>query len=148
MDTDLLTRIYNDQLKTLSAQAEDPCRLDNPDISVTKNSMICGSSVTMDLCVDENQKITKIGFETESCALTKSVLAVLAVAAIGKTASDIKAAYDAVVNMFEKEGPSPSGDWKLLEILEPVREYPARHDTIYLPFMAVEKAFLQLGSEE
>ena len=35
----------------------------------------------------------------------------------------------------------PAGDWAALRILEPVKDYKARHNSILLPFEAVEKAF-------
>jgi NifU-like protein involved in Fe-S cluster formation len=43
--------------------------------------------------------------------------------------------------MLQDAAPPPSGDWVELKILTPVIAYKARHETIMLPFEAVEKAF-------
>jgi NifU-like protein involved in Fe-S cluster formation len=42
--------------------------------------------------------------------------------------------------MLKEEGPPPTGRWADLAILEPVRNYKARHASTLLVFDAVEKA--------
>ncbi|MEK6587620.1 MAG: hypothetical protein AABY97_02110 [Chloroflexota bacterium] len=45
--------------------------------------------------------------------------------------------------MLAGEAYSFNIDWQDLEILAPVKDYKARHNSIMLPFEAVEKAFLK-----
>jgi len=102
-------------------------------------SPICGSEVEIFLTV-QGETVTGFGFEVEACALTKAVVAVMAKAIIGKTRTDVVKAGKAMEGMLAG-GPLPPGDWALLRILEPVKDYKARHNSILLPFEAVEKAF-------
>ncbi len=137
---DKLFAVYNDRLVMLSAQAEQPHRLAKPDIKARAISPICGSEVEVDLELIDG-KISAFGFEVEACALTKSVVAVMRNAIIGKNREDVKKAGADMAAMLEGRDVLPSGDWADLGILLPVRDYKARHNSIMLPFEAVEKAF-------
>ncbi|MBU6475772.1 MAG: iron-sulfur cluster assembly scaffold protein, partial [Alphaproteobacteria bacterium] len=55
---------------------------------------------------------------------------------IARAAADLRA-------MMEAGAPAPAGDWAGLKILEPVIGYKSRHDTVLLPFAAVEMAFAE-----
>lgn len=137
---DSLFAVYNDRLVALAAGAETPRRLSSPDLNARAVSPICGSEVEVDLQLKDN-KISAFGFEVEACALTKAVVAVMGSAIIGKNRDDIKRAGEALAAMLEGKDVFPSGDWADLRILEPVRDYKARHNSIMLPFEAIEKAF-------
>ena len=65
---------------------------------------------------------------------------------IGKSRADIAAAAQALQLMMDGVSPPPGGAWEELKILAPVVDYKSRHDTVMLPFAAVEKAFSQLKS--
>lgn len=138
-DTDDLMRIYNQELMALSAQAETPHHLSRPEMSAKAVSPICGSEVMVELTVRDG-KVTGFGYEVEACALTKSVVAVMKNAILGKTRQDIARAGEQLRGMLEGGSP-PAGDWAGLKILQPVIEYKARHNSIMLPFEASEKAF-------
>lgn len=144
LSDDTLTAVYNQELITLSAQAAVAKRLDKPDATAHVVSPICGSEVTVDLALD-GDTVTGFGFEVEACALTKSVVAVMQQAIIGKTINDIKRAGGEMAAMLEGKPVVPSGDWEKLILLAPVKDYTARHNSILLPFEAVEKAFQKKG---
>lgn len=139
-DTDTVFAVYNDRLVALAARAETPKRLAAPDLNARAVSPICGSEVEIDLQIKDN-RISAFGFEVEACALTKAVVAVMGSAIIGKNRDDIKRAGEELAAMLGGKDVFPSGDWADLRILEPVRDYKARHNSILLPFEAVEKAF-------
>ena len=134
-------RVYNHALIELSAQAETPRHLDKPDVAAKAVSPICGSEVTVELTLRDN-KVADFGYEVEACALTKSVVAIMKTAILGKTREEIARAGEGLRAMLEGGAP-PAGDWAALKILAPVREYKARHNSILLPFEAVEKALKQ-----
>lgn len=138
-DDDKIFAVYNEKLIALSALAEQPKRLAAPQFSAKAVSPVCGSVVELDLNLKDG-KIEAFGFAVEACALTKSVIAVMARAIIGKTRKDVERAGQEMKSMLEGQKVLPSGDWADLGILEPVRDYKARHDSILLPFEAVEKA--------
>lgn len=141
---DALTAVYNQSLIALSSKAAEPQRLASPDISAHAVSPICGSEVTVDLALD-GDRITSFGFDVDACALTKAVVAVLAQAIIGKTRAEVLAAAAEMKAMLAGKDVLPRGDWADLKLLAPVKDYTARHNSILLPFEAVEKAFSKKG---
>jgi len=143
LDDDALALVYNRRLLDLAAGAEQPLRLENPQLSARAVSPICGSDITVDLNLDSAGRVTAFGFTVKACALTKSVVSIMRGAIIGKTREDIAAAGAALEAMLDGKDTRPAGDWAALDILSPVRDYPARHNSILLPFEAVEKAFTQ-----
>lgn len=144
-DDDSLVAVYNAELIKLSGEAALPKRLENSDLTAKAVSPICGSEITVALKMDGNV-IKDFGFEVEACALTKAVVAVMQKAIIGATREDVARARRELAAMLEGETVIPSGPWTQLAMLEPVKDYKARHDSILLPFEAVEKAFKAKGT--
>jgi len=138
---DAILQLYNRELMALSAQVAAPKHLPHPDAKAKVVSVICGSEVTVELLL-KNDRVADFGYEVEACSLTKAVVAIMARAIPGKNRQEIAQTAAALRDMLEKKSPPPSGDWAALKILEPVIEYKARHETIMLPFVAVEKAFV------
>jgi NifU-like protein involved in Fe-S cluster formation len=136
---DAVMRVYNQELVALSAQAEQPRHLSKPDISAKAVSPICGSEVNVEFTL-QGGKVSDFGYEVEACALTRSVIAVMKTAVLGKSRQEIFRAGEELRGMLQG-GAAPGGDWAGLKILAPVRDYKARHDSILLPFEAAEKAF-------
>lgn len=139
-DDDKLISFYNQELIALSGEAALPQFIDKPDATARAVSPICGSEIEVQLKL-AGDKITGFGFEVEACALTKSVVAVMKKAIIGKTRADVARAGEELEAMLDGKPVVPSGDWAKLVILAPVKDYKARHNSILLPFEAVEKAF-------
>ncbi len=139
-DDDKLISFYNQELIALSGEVALPQPIEKPDLSAKAVSPICGSEIEVQLKVS-GDTITAFGFEVEACALTKSVVAVMKRAIIGKTRADVARAGAELEAMLDGKPTVPSGDWAKLIILAPVKDYKARHNSILLPFEAVEKAF-------
>lgn len=139
-EDDRLFALYNERLIALASQAAMPERIENPDARARAISPICGSEVEIDLQI-KNNKISNFGFDVAACALTKSVVGVMRSAIIGKSRAEVKTAGEELAAMLEGKGTYPSGNWAALSVLEPVKDYKARHNSILLPFEAVEKAF-------
>ncbi len=141
-DDDALLMLYNRDLMALSSQVCAPKCLPAPDAKATAVSAVCGSEVTVELSL-KGDKVEAFGYAVEACTLTKAVVAIMARAVPGKSRQDIASAGEALQAMMAGTAPPPSGDWAELKILTPVIGYKSRHDTIMLPFEAVEKAFTQ-----
>jgi NifU-like protein involved in Fe-S cluster formation len=139
-DNDALLALYNRDLMALSSEVAVPKKLAAADARATAQSAICGSEVTIELALD-GDKISEIGYTIDACTLTKAVVAIMARVAKGKSRAEIAHTAKELQAMLEGAAPPPSGDWAALKILEPVIEYKARHDTVMLPFVAVDKAF-------
>lgn len=140
LDDDSLVSVYNEELMKLSAEAEAPRRIASPDMTARAVSPVCGSEIEVELKTQDG-RVTGFGFEVEACALTRAVVAVMAKAIIGASREDVVRAGKEMEAMLGGEKTLPSGAWARLAILEPVKDYKARHDSILLPFEAVEKAF-------
>ena len=140
MDDDSLLQLYNSELMALSAQVAAPKCLNCPDAKATVVSTVCGSEVTIELSLTGDM-VEAFGYTVEACSLTKAVVAIMARTVPGKNRQEIASAATALREMMAGTAPPPGGDWAELKILAPVIGYKARHDTIMLPFEAIEKAF-------
>lgn len=141
-DDDSLFQLYNRELMALSAQVAAPKILAHADAKATAVSMICGSEVTVEFSL-KGDTVQDFGYAVEACSLTKAVVAIVARTVPGKNRQEIAAAAAALRKMMAGTAPPPAGDWAALKILTPVIGYKARHDTIMLPFEAIEKAFAE-----
>ena len=101
-------------------------------------SRTCGSVVTMGLALDEAGTIAGIGMQVSACAIGQASAAVLADAASGRDAGAIAAVLAGLEAWLAGEAPLP--DWPGLVMLAPVREHPARHAALLLPWKAASKA--------
>ena len=54
----------------------------NPDVTITKRTAICGSSITLDLNISES-KISQVGLDIKACALGQASACVFVTHAIG-----------------------------------------------------------------
>ena len=66
-ETDLI-KLYSDKILKMAADPIYRDRLPTPDASATKRSPLCGSTVTVDINV-ENGVITGYGQDVRACAL-------------------------------------------------------------------------------
>ena len=141
MDSDASAAVYSRQLVERSFEVEKPQRLSAPDLTARSVSVICGSTVEVDLNVSDG-KVTAFGFEVEACALTKTVVAVMRRAILGKTREEIARAGEGLRRLLSGAESTFAADWVDLSLLAPVADFKARHNAVLLPFVAVEKAFL------
>jgi NifU-like protein involved in Fe-S cluster formation len=63
---------------------------------------------------------------------------------IGSSADELREVGAKMRKMLKEGGSPPNGKWKDLEVLEPVREFKARHASTLLVFDAVEKAIAEI----
>ena len=56
---------------------------------------------------------------------------------IGSTATELRELREFVRKMLKENGPPPAGKWADIALLEPVRDYKARHASTLLTFDAV-----------
>jgi len=63
---------------------------------------------------------------------------------VGSSAAELRAVGHAMRKMLKEGGPPPEGKWHALAVLEPVRDYKARHASTLLVFDAVEDAIAQI----
>ena len=98
----------------------------------------CGSTLALGLDVDGGGRITQIGLRAHACAIGQAAAQVFAVAAEGRTRSDVAAARAGLVAWLAGEAAAP--DWPGVLLVEPALGYPARHDAILLAWDAAMAA--------
>ncbi|MEN6543621.1 iron-sulfur cluster assembly scaffold protein [Parvibaculum sp.] len=139
----MLNEIYNARILKLAGNIPLTERLAAPDASATAVSKLCGSKVTVDVKMD-GDRVAAYGADVKACALGQASSSIMAQHVIGSTAAELHE-IGAVMRRMLKEGGEPpreiyGGKWKDLEVLEPVRDYKARHASTLLIFDAVEEA--------
>ena len=65
---------------------------------------------------------------------------------VGSTAAELREVRDAMRRMLKENGAPPAGKWAELRVLEPVRDYKARHASTMLTFDAVVSALDQIAA--
>lgn len=135
----MLNDIYNERILELAANMPRLGRLSSPDASATAHSKLCGSTVTVDLAVRDGV-VTDFAHEVRACALGQASSSIMARNIVGANASDLRALREAMRKMLKDKGPPPGGAWSDCAVLEPVRDYKARHASTMLTFDAVVDA--------
>lgn len=97
-------------------------------------SPTCGSTVSVGCAVNIDGGIEAIGLRASACAVGQAAAALFARAASGRTRAEIETARSAIVAWLRGDGPLP--EWPGLTVLEPARDYPARHGAVPLAWTA------------
>lgn len=135
----MLDDIYNRRILELAADIPRLGRLPAPDASATAHSKLCGSTVTVDLAVADG-RVTDFAHEVKACALGQASSSLMARHVVGATTEDLREVRAAMRRMLKENGPAPAGPWADLAVLEPVRDFKARHASTLLTFDAVVDA--------
>ena len=138
-----LEDLYNDQILRFAANIPRIGHLDSPDATATAHSRLCGSTVTVELAVD-GDKVTDFAHEVRACALGQASSSIMAQQIVGASKDELRTVRDEMRAMLKEGGPPPSGRFADLAILEPVRDYRARHASTMLTFDAVASALDQI----
>lgn len=145
-DTDLI-KLYSGKILELAADIPHHARLDAPDASVKKRSPLCGSTVTVDVTL-ENGKVAAYGQYVKACALGQAAASVVGAAIIGTTPEQITRARDELRVMLKEDGPTPSAPFDGLEVLRPAVAFKNRHASILLTLEAAADAVTQLAETQ
>ncbi|MDO5703481.1 MAG: iron-sulfur cluster assembly scaffold protein [Paracoccus sp. (in: a-proteobacteria)] len=138
-DQDLM-QLYSRRILALTATIPHLGRLPAPQGSAMRRSPQCGSSVTVDLVLN-NARIGDFAQEVRACALGQASAAVLGASVMGRNRDEIATARDALEAMLKHGGPVPPTPFDGLEALLPARDFPNRHASILLTWDATLAAF-------
>jgi NifU-like protein involved in Fe-S cluster formation len=142
----MLNDIYNKRIIELAGNIPRLGRLDTPDASATAHSKLCGSTVKIDLRMD-GPLVTDFAHDVKACALGQASSSIMASHVVGSTASELRELRDTVRKMLKENGAPPQGKWADIALLEPVRDYKARHASTLLTFDAVVDAIEQIEAK-
>jgi NifU-like protein involved in Fe-S cluster formation len=138
--------LYSQSILELAAAMPRTARLAAPQATARAHSKLCGSTVTIDLAM-EGDVVTDYGQSVKACLLGQSAASVMGREVIGASAAELRAVGAAMRKMLKEGGPPPQGKWGDLAMLEPVRNYKARHASTLLVFDAVEDAIAQIEAK-
>src|SRR6476619_3057740 len=143
----MLNDVYNRRILELSGTIPRIGRLEAPDASATAHSKLCGSTVTVDLKMD-GDTVQDFAHEVKACALGQASSSIMARNVIGTKADELKGLRESVRKMLKENGAPPAeGKWADIAVLEPVRDYKARHASTLLTFDAVVDAINQIEAK-
>src|SRR5882672_5676320 len=134
-----LSEIYNQRILELSANIAGAQRLADADATATAHSKLCGSTVTVDLKL-EGDRVSAFGQTVKACLLGQAAASVMGRNIVGSSAHELREVGSAMRRMLKGGGAPPTGRWADLAVLQPVKDYKARHTSTLLVFDAVETA--------
>ncbi len=137
-DSDLV-KLYSGRILALAADIPHLGRLSAPTGTARKRSPLCGSTVTVDLVMQEG-RVVEFAQDVKACALGQAAASVLGGAVLGRSRAELEAARDALLAMLKDSGPVPAAPFEGFEVLIPARDYKNRHASILLALDAACEA--------
>ncbi len=142
----MLNDVYNKRIIELAGNIPRRGRLPSPDATATAHSKLCGSTVKVDLKMDADV-VTDFAHDVKACALGQASSSIMAAHVVGSSASELRELRETVRKMLKENGKPPAGKWADIALLEPVRDYKARHASTMLTFDAVVDAIGQIEAK-
>jgi NifU-like protein involved in Fe-S cluster formation len=142
----MLNDVYNKRIIELAGNIPRIGRLPSPDATATAHSKLCGSTVKVDLKMT-GPVVTDFAHDVKACALGQASSSIMASHVIGSTADELRELRETVRKMLKENGKPPEGKWADIALLEPVRDYKARHASTMLTFDAVVDAIGQIEAK-
>jgi NifU-like protein involved in Fe-S cluster formation len=142
----MLNEVYNRRILELAGGIPRVGRLADPDATATAHSKLCGSTVTVDLKLD-GDVVTDFAHVVKACALGQASSSIMARNVVGSQVAELRQLRETVRRMLKENGSPPIGKWADIAVLEPVRDYKARHASTMLTFDAVVSAIDQIETK-
>lgn len=141
-----LSDIYNTRILELAASIPLTVRLASPDASATAHSKLCGSTITVDLVLRDG-KVAEYGQTVKACLLGQAAASIMGQQIVGSTPAELRAVAASMRAMLKEGGEPPAGRWAELAVLQPVKDFKARHASTLLVFDAVERALDEIEAK-
>ena len=142
----MLNDIYNKRIIELAGNIPRLGRLSDPDATATAHSKLCGSTVKVDVKMQDGV-VSDFAHDVKACALGQASSSIMARHVIGSNATELRELRETVRKMLKENGAPPQGKWSDVAMLEPVRDYKARHASTLLTFDAVVDAVGQIEAK-
>ena len=91
--------------------------------------------------------VSDFAHDVKACALGQASSSIMARNVVGSTATELRELRETVRRMLKENGAPPEGKWGDIALLEPVRDYKARHASTLLTFDAVVDAIGQIEAK-
>lgn len=139
----MIDDVYNAKILAFAGNIGRIGRLENPDATAKAHSKLCGSTVLVDLKMEDGV-VTDFAHEVRACALGQASSSIMAENVVGASTAELKELRQTMQRMLKENGPPPDGRFADLRYLEPVRDYKARHASTLLTFDAVVDCIEQI----
>lgn len=139
----MINDVYNARILEFAGNIPLLGRLEHPDATAKAHSKLCGSTVVVDMKVQDGI-VTEFAQDVKACALGQATSSIMARHIIGATEDELRLVRQQMYAMLKEQGPPPQGRFADLKFFEPVRDYKARHASTLLTFDAVVDCLDQL----
>jgi NifU-like protein involved in Fe-S cluster formation len=139
----MIDEVYNAKILGFAGNIARIGRLEDPDATARAHSKLCGSTVVVDLKMEDGI-VTDFAHDVKACALGQASSSIMAANVVGATADELREVRETMLRMLKENGAPPAGRFGDLRYLEPVRDYKARHASTMLTFDAVVDAIGQI----
>lgn len=143
----MIDDVYNAKILGFAGNIARIGHLDRPDAAAKAHSKLCGSTVTVELKMEDGV-VTDFAHEVKACALGQASSSIMARHVVGATAEELRAVRETMLKMLKENGAPPDGRFEELKYLEPVRDYKARHASTMLTFDAVVDCIGQIEKKQ
>jgi len=143
----MIDDLYNSKILQAAAHITHVGRLGQPDATSKKRSPLCGSTILVDMNVADGV-VRDFAQEVRACVLGQAAAALVAEEIVGTTTQQLKQLRRTILAMLKEAGSPPQGKFTKLAILQPVRDFKARHGSVLLIFDAVVDCIEQIEAKE
>ena len=141
-ETDLI-KLYSGRILALAADIPHAERLVEAQSSIKKRSPLCGSTVTVDLCMKDG-RVSAFGQDVKACALGQASASVVGGVIIGCSQEQAIKARDQLRALLKGSGIVPDAPFEGFEVFLPASAYKNRHASILLTIEATCEALAAL----
>ena len=123
--------LYTNNILELASTIPITTRLKHPDVSVTKRTSICGSSITLDLNIADS-KIKEVGLDIKACALGQASTCIFLTHAVGTDFDTILELRKNLKTFLETGTFLIKSPFARYKYFKPAQKVPYRHDSVLL----------------
>ena len=108
----MMNALYNKRILQLAGHIDRIGTLVSPDAEAVAVSQLCGSKVTVQLCLADGV-VADFAHQVEACALGQASSSVMAREIIGAAPDELRAVGAQMRAMLKQDGPAPTGKWRI-----------------------------------
>lgn len=139
----MIEKIYSDKIVKYAANVGHITPLENPEITIEKRSIFCGSTIKVEIKT-LNNTIAEYSQDVKACALGSTTASIISDNVIGASFDEVKACNKAMIDMLKNNGMPPNGRFAELSLLQSVKDYTNRHASTLLVLTALVSAIDKL----
>lgn len=144
-----LDEIYRDDLiLDHRRHPRNPDFLSDADIVVDGVNPFCGDEIHLQIALDDQSRVARVGFQGEGCSINQATGSMLSEAIKGLTLTEAEALSDSFHRMMQGPDPTPAQLDQLRDLgaLAKVREFPVRIKCALLAWSTLEDGILGASS--